>query len=102
VDAATGKLARIAESKLFGLLQGFTAPTPLTRQGLSFQGRLGAVAVCCIGRRGELHDIARLSEKKLALLRPFLPFADGGPPQDRLDDIFFMLDAQALERCFVE
>jgi hypothetical protein len=60
------------------LLQGFTAPTPLTRQGLSSQGRRGAVTVCCIGRRGELHDIARFGEKKLALLRPFLPFADGG------------------------
>ena len=46
-------------------------------------------------------DIAR-SEKKLALLRRFLPFADGTPPHDRLGEIFAALDATAFQRCFVE
>jgi predicted transposase YbfD/YdcC len=47
-------------------------------------------------------DIARFGEKKLALLRRFLPFADGTPPHDRLGDIFASLDAQAFQRCFVD
>jgi predicted transposase YbfD/YdcC len=46
-------------------------------------------------------DIARFGEKKLALLRRFLPFTDGAPPHDRLGDIFATLDAKAFQRCFV-
>lgn len=47
-------------------------------------------------------DIARFGEKKLLLLRRFLPFADGTPPHDRLGDIFATLDAAAFQRCFVD
>ena len=47
-------------------------------------------------------DIARFGEKKLALLRRFLPFADGTAPHDRLGDIFATLDAAAFQRCFVD
>ena len=47
-------------------------------------------------------DIARFGEKKLTLLRRFLPFADGTPPHDRLGEIFAALDATAFQRCFVE
>jgi predicted transposase YbfD/YdcC len=47
-------------------------------------------------------DIARFGEKKLSLLRRFLPFADGTPPHDRLGEIFAALDAAAFQRCFVE
>jgi hypothetical protein len=47
-------------------------------------------------------DIARFGEKKLALLRRFLPFDDGTPPHDRLGEIFASLDATAFQRCFVE
>ena len=46
--------------------------------------------------------IARFGEKKLALLRRFLPCADGAPPHDRLGEIFAALDPQAFQRCFVE
>jgi predicted transposase YbfD/YdcC len=46
-------------------------------------------------------DIARFGEKKLALLRRFLPFTDGAPPHDRLGDIFATLDAKAFQSCFV-
>jgi predicted transposase YbfD/YdcC len=46
-------------------------------------------------------DIARFGEKKLVLLRRFLPFADGAPPHDRLGDIFAALDAKAFQSCFV-
>ena len=47
-------------------------------------------------------DMARFGEKKLALLRRFLPFADGTPPHDRLGDIFATLDALAFQRCFAD
>ena len=47
-------------------------------------------------------DIARFGETKLALLRRFLPFADGTAPHDRLGDIFATLDAEAFQRCFVD
>jgi predicted transposase YbfD/YdcC len=47
-------------------------------------------------------DIARFGEKKLVLLRRFLPFADGAPPHDRLGEIFAALDAPAFQRCFAD
>jgi len=46
--------------------------------------------------------IARFGEKKLQVLRRFLPFADGTPPHDTLGDIFATLDAEAFQRCFVD
>jgi predicted transposase YbfD/YdcC len=47
-------------------------------------------------------DMARFGEKKLTLLRRFLPFAHGTPPHDRLGDIFATLDAEAFQHCFVD
>ena len=47
-------------------------------------------------------DIARFGDKKLALLRRFLPFAAGTPPHDCLGDIFAALDAEAFQHCFVD
>ncbi len=46
--------------------------------------------------------IARFGEKKLKLLRRFLPFADGTPPHDTLGDIFATLNIEAFQRCFVD
>lgn len=46
-------------------------------------------------------DIARFGQKKLDLLRRFLPFRDGTPSHDHLGDIFATLDAEAFQRCFV-
>jgi len=45
-------------------------------------------------------DIARFGHKKLALLRRFLPFANGTPSHDHLGDIFAALDPAAFRRCF--
>ena len=45
-------------------------------------------------------DIARFGEKKLGLLRRFLPFAHGAPPHDRIGEIYASLDALAFQRCF--
>src|SRR3984885_15090250 len=46
-------------------------------------------------------DIALFGEKKLGLLRRFLPFRDGTPSHDQLGDIFASLDAVKFQRCFV-
>ncbi len=46
-------------------------------------------------------DIARFGEKKLALLRRFLPFRDGTPAHDHLGDILAVLDAEKFQHCFV-
>jgi predicted transposase YbfD/YdcC len=46
-------------------------------------------------------DIARFGQKKLELLRRFLPFKDGTPSHDQLGDIFASLDAAMFQRCFV-
>ena len=46
-------------------------------------------------------DIARFGQRKLALLRRFLPFVNGTPSHDHLGDIFATLDAEAFRRCFV-
>jgi predicted transposase YbfD/YdcC len=47
-------------------------------------------------------DLARFGEKKLALLRRFLPFVNGAPPHDRIGEIFAALDAEAFQRCFAD
>jgi hypothetical protein len=44
-------------------------------------------------------EIARFVEKKIELLRRFLPFKDGTPSHDQLRDIFAMIDATRFERC---
>jgi predicted transposase YbfD/YdcC len=46
-------------------------------------------------------EIARFGEKKIELLRRFLPFNDGTPSHDQLGDIFATLDATIFQRCFV-
>jgi predicted transposase YbfD/YdcC len=46
-------------------------------------------------------DIARFGQKKIALLRRFLPFKDGTPSHDHLGDIFATLDATEFQRRFV-
>ncbi len=45
-------------------------------------------------------DIALFGQKKLHLLRRFLPYLNGTPPHDRLGEIFAALDAVAFQRCF--
>jgi DDE_Tnp_1-associated len=46
-------------------------------------------------------EIARFGEKKIELLRRFLPFKDRTPSHDQLCDIFAMIDAMHFQRCFV-
>src|ERR1700690_3515132 len=46
-------------------------------------------------------DIECFGEKKLDLLRRFLPYAKGTPTHDRLGEIFAALDAEKFQHCFV-
>ena len=61
---------------------------------------LGLGVVMRVASAESFTDIARFGEKKLALLRRFLPFATGTPPHDCLDDIFAALDAATFQNCF--
>jgi predicted transposase YbfD/YdcC len=54
-----------------------------------------------LGGADSFVDIARFGERKLDLLRRFLPFRDGTPSHDQLGDIFATLDAEQFQRCFV-
>ena len=47
-------------------------------------------------------SIALYGEKKLELLRRFLPFKDGTPSHDQLGILFARLDIEAFQRCFAE
>ena len=46
-------------------------------------------------------DVARFGQKKVELLRRFLPFEGGTPSHDQLCDIFATIDAAQFQRCFV-
>jgi predicted transposase YbfD/YdcC len=66
---------------------------------------LAEVLLLCLlavlGGADSFVDIARFGEKKLDLLRRFLPFLDGTPSHDHLGDIFATLDAEKFQHCFV-
>jgi predicted transposase YbfD/YdcC len=66
---------------------------------------LAEVLLLCLlavlGGADSFVDIARFGEKKLDLLRRFLPFRDGTPSHDHLGDIFATLDAEKFQHCFV-
>lgn len=47
-------------------------------------------------------SIALYGDKKLELLRRFLPFKDGTPSHDQLGILFSRLDIEAFQRCFME
>ena len=67
---------------------------------------LAEVLLLCLlavlGGADSFVDIARFGQKKLDLLRRFLPFRDGTPSHDQLGDIFATLDAEKFQRCFVD
>ena len=46
-------------------------------------------------------SIALYGEKKLTLLRRFLPFVQGTPSHDQLGLLFSSLDMEAFQRCFM-
>lgn len=75
------------------------------RQHGKVRYRLDEVLLLCLlavlAGAETITDIARFGEKKLALLRRFLPFADGTPSHDQLGTILASLDAEEFQKCFV-
>src|ERR1700676_5309166 len=77
-------------------------PDPRQRGKVTYP--LAEVLLLCLlavlGGADSFVDIARFGEKKLDLLRRFLPFLDGTPSHYHLGDIFATLDAAKFQRCF--
>jgi predicted transposase YbfD/YdcC len=75
------------------------------RQQSKVQYPLNEVLLLCLlailAGAETIADIARFGEKKLSLLRRFLPFRDGTPVHDHLGDILAVLDPEQFQRCFV-
>ena len=78
---------------------------PDHRQQAKVKYPLNEVLLLCllavIAGAETITDIARFGEKKLALLRRFLRFADGTPAHDHLGDILATLDPEQFQRRFV-
>src|SRR5258707_829017 len=93
-----------AYSEALVFLESFTDfPDPRQRGKVIYP--LDEVLLLCLlavlaGAEGFV-DIARFGQKKIALLRRFLPFRDGTPSHDHLGDIFATLDATEFQRRFV-
>jgi len=99
---AAGDIKAISEATVF--LFHFR-PLPDPRQPGKVRYPLAEVLLLCLlavlGGADSFVDIARFGQRKLDLLRRFLPFRDGTPSHDHLGDIFAVLDAEKFQHCFV-
>jgi predicted transposase YbfD/YdcC len=97
-----GDFGAICEATVF---LDYFKPLPDPRQYGKVRYPLAEVLLLCLlavlGGADSFVDIARFGERKLDLLRRFLPFRDGTPSHDHLGDIFATLDAEIFQRCFV-
>jgi predicted transposase YbfD/YdcC len=97
-----GDFGAICEATVF---LDYFKPLPDPRQYGKVRYPLAEVLLLCLlavlGGADSFVDIARFGERKLDLLRRFLPFRDGTPSHDHLGDIFASLDAEIFQRCFV-
>jgi len=79
---------------------------PDVRQQIKVEYPLEEVLLLClvavICDCNHFTEIARFGEKRLALLRQFLPFAHGTPSHDHLGDILASLDVVAFQTCFTK
>lgn len=102
MDGRSGECGALSEALVF--LDYFN-DLPDPRQQGKVVYPLGEVLLLCLlavlAGAETFADIARFGEKKLSLLRRFLPFRDGTPAHDHLGDIFAVLDAETFQRCFV-
>jgi len=102
MDERAGECGALSEAIVF--LDCFS-DLPDPRQQGKVVYPLGEVLLLCLlavlAGAETFTDIARFGEKKLSLLRRFLPFRDGTPAHDHLGDIFAVLDAEAFQSCFV-
>jgi predicted transposase YbfD/YdcC len=101
MEAATG-FAAYGEALVF---LGCFADLPDSRQHGKVIYPLNEVLLLCLlavlAGAETFVDIARFGQKKIELLRRFLPFRDGTPSHDHLGDIFATLDATEFQRRFV-
>jgi predicted transposase YbfD/YdcC len=102
MEVAAGESGALGEAVVF--LNHFK-DLPDPRQSGKVIYPLGEVLLLCllaVLAGGESFvDIALFGEKKLNLLRRFLPYRDGTPSHDQLGDIFASLDAVKFQHCFV-
>lgn len=84
---------------------GYFEGLPDRRQTAKVRYPLNEVLLLCllavIAGAETIVDIARFGEKKLELLRRFLPFRCGAPSHDHLGDILASLESEPFQRCFV-
>ena len=102
MDAVTCDAEAAAEVVVF---LSYFSDLPDFRQFAKVKYPLAEVLLLCllavIAGAETITDIARFGEKKLALLRRFLPFREGTPTHDHLGDILATLNAEHFQRCFV-
>jgi predicted transposase YbfD/YdcC len=102
MDGRAGECEALSEAIVF--LEYFTDLPDPRQQGKVVYPLREVLLLCLLAVLAGAEtfaDIARFGEKKLSLLRRFLPFRDGTPAHDHLGDIFAVLDAEAFQRCFV-
>lgn len=102
MDSGEARAAANFETTVF---LGYFRDMPDHRQSGKVTYRLDEILLLALlatlaGAEG-FTDMARFGQKKLDLLRRFLPFADGTPSHDHLGDIFASLDPEAFRTCFV-
>jgi len=102
MDAVICDAGAVAEVVVF---LSYFSDLPDGRQIAKVRYPLSEVLLLCllavIAGAETITDIARFGEKKLALLRRFLPFREGTPTHDHLGDILATLNAEHFQRCFV-
>jgi predicted transposase YbfD/YdcC len=99
---AAGDFGAICEATVF--LEHFKDLSDPRQHGKVIYPLAEVLLLCLLavlGGADSFVDIARFGERKLDLLRRFLPFRDGTPSHDQLGDIFATLDAEKFQRCFV-
>src|SRR5437763_5869557 len=102
MDGATAECGAFGEAVVF-LAHFRDLPDPRQRGKVTYP--LDEVLLLCLlavlAGAETFVDIALFGEKKLELLRRFLPFRDGTLSHDHLGDIFATLDAERFQGCFV-
>jgi predicted transposase YbfD/YdcC len=101
-EAAARDFGAICEATVF--LEHFKDLSDPRQHGKVIYPLAEVLLLCLLavlGGADSFVDIARFGERKLDLLRRFLPFLDGTPSHDQLGDIFATLDAEKFQRCFV-
>lgn len=102
MDSGSSDVDFLAETAVF---LSYFSEMPDVRQQVKVVYPLPEILLLClmavVGGADTFTEIARFGERKLELLRRFLPFENGTPSHDHLGDIFASLDAKAFQRCFV-